>query len=56
MHRNAQLTSEERRDLTERRDRASARLKKGMQKIEEDFRKILAEAKERHLAESVELD
>jgi hypothetical protein len=56
MHKNAQLTSEERRDLTERRDRASARLKKGMQKIEADLRKILAEAKERHLAERVDLD
>jgi hypothetical protein len=56
MHKNAQLSAEERRDLTERRDRASARLRKGMQKIEADLRKILAEAKERHLAERVELN
>ena len=56
MHKNAQLTAEEQRDLTERRDRASARLKKGMQKIEADLRKILADAKERGLAERVDLD
>jgi hypothetical protein len=56
MHKNAQLTAEERHELTERRDRASARLRKGMQKIEADLRKILAEAKERHLAERVDLD
>lgn len=56
MHRNAHLTSEERRDLTERRDRAQARLSKGMQKIEADFRTILSDAREQHLAERVELD
>jgi hypothetical protein len=56
MHKNAQLTSEERRDLTERRDRASARLKKGMQKIEGDLRKVLSDAKEQHLAERVDLE
>ncbi len=56
MRKSAQLTAEERHDLTERRDRASARLRKGMQKIEADLRKILAEAKERHLAERVELN
>jgi chromosome segregation ATPase len=56
MHQNAQLSAEERRDLTERRDRASVRLKKGMQKIESDFRKILSDARQEHLAERVELD
>ena len=56
MHQNAQLTTEERRELTERRDRASVRLKKGMQKIEGDLRQILSDAREQHLAERVDLD
>jgi hypothetical protein len=56
MHKNAQLTAEERRDLTERRDRASVRLQKGMQKIEGDLRRVLSDAKEQHLAERVDLE
>src|SRR5262245_8719803 len=54
MKQSSQLSDEERRELTERRDRASARLKKGWSKIKAEMREILDDAKERHLAKRID--
>lgn len=54
MSRSNQLTSDEREDLVQRRDRASARVKEGERKIQAELRQILADAKERGIAARVD--
>lgn len=54
MSRSNQLTSDEREDLVQRRDRASARVQEGERKIQAELRQILADAKERGIAARVD--
>lgn len=53
LDRSSRITPEERKGLEKRVDKASARLKRGMQKIEDEIREILEDAKERNLAHPV---
>lgn len=52
--RSLELSSEEKRDLTRRRDRAKTRLQEAVRQMNEEMRDILSTAKERHLAEPVD--
>lgn len=54
VQRSLALTSDDRKDLTKRRDEASERLRRAVRQINDAMRDILKEAKERHLAEPVE--
>jgi len=48
------LSSEERDDLTRRREAASAKLREAVREIHQEMRDILQDARERHLAERVD--
>lgn len=51
---NWKLSSEERDDLTRRREAASAKLHEAVREIHQEMRDILQDARERHLAEPVD--